>query len=120
MHEELIELSNRLLRAIQSRDARALAEILADDFQHFDSSGAAVGKKAFTAGVLEAPFEVLSIGFEVIEVRQVDCAAVVVGVQRAQVRMPAGDEVTSRGAFTDIFTRAGDAWVIRLAHSVDL
>lgn len=120
MHAELIELSNRLLRAIQSRDARALAEILADDFQHFDTSGAAVGKRAFTAGVIEAQYEILSIAFEVIEVALVDSAAVVVGVQRAEVRMPAGDQVTSRGGFTDIFTRAGDSWVLRLAHSVDL
>jgi len=104
VHAELIELSYRLLRAIQSRDARALAEILADDFQHFDTSGAAVGKRAFTAGVLEAQYEVLSIGFEVIEVALVDSAA--------------GGRRCATGRSPDAGRRSGDlaSWVHQPLH----
>ena len=120
MREELVELSNRLLGAIQSRDAEVLGEILAEDFLHLDTSGAKRGKAAFISGILEAPYQILSIDFEAIQIAGVDQAAVVAGVQRAEVRMPDGQTVTSRGGFTDIFTRAGDSWVIRLAHSVDL
>jgi hypothetical protein len=93
---------------------------LADDFQHFDSSGARLEKEAFIAGVVHAQYQILSIGFEIIEIAQVDQAAVVVGIQTAEVQMPEGTRVTSRGGFTDVFTPAGDSWVIRLAYSIDL
>lgn len=115
-----MDVSHRLLRAIQSRDAPALEAILADDFQHFDTSGASVDRQAFISAIVDAPYDIRSIGFEAIDVADIDGAGVVVGLQRAEVRMPDGELLVSRGGFTDVFTRHGDVWRIRLAHSVDL
>ena len=119
MQDELVELSYQLLNAIQERDAEALDTILADDFRHFDSCGASLGKEEFVRGIVEAQYRILSIGFETLEVTSVDESAVVLGVQTAEVRMPDGEVLTSRSGFTDVFTRDGKTWVIRLAHSVD-
>jgi Domain of unknown function (DUF4440) len=53
-------------------------------------------------------------------VDQFDQTAVVCGVQRAQVRLPAGERVEGRTAFTDVFVRVADGWRLRLATSAEL
>jgi hypothetical protein len=71
--------------------------------------------------VVDAPFQILGASFESLEVEAVDDrTAVVTGIQRAEVRLPTGEHVVSRTAFTDLFVRRGDDWRIRVVQSVDL
>ncbi len=65
-------------------------------------------------------FQIERLWFESLSVEQFDETAVVCGVQRAQVRLPAGDRVEGRTAFTDVFVRAADGWRLRLATSAEL
>jgi hypothetical protein len=85
-----------------------------------DELGHRLGKEPFIAAVEAGDFQVERLWFESLSVEQFDETAVVCGVQRAQVRLPAGGRVEGRTAFTDVFVRAADGWRLRLATSAEL
>jgi hypothetical protein len=64
-------------------------------------------------------YEITALSFDVLSVDVFGDTAVVCGVQRAVVRLQSG-EVTGRSAFTDVFVRHLNRWLLRLATSVDL
>jgi ketosteroid isomerase-like protein len=116
----LLDLSHDLIEAFRARDRDAMMRILADDFRHVDAGGAEVNRERFVESMIGAAWRIRSIGFERIEVHEIDGLAVVTGIQSAGVEMPDGTVATSRGAFTDLFTRVDGRWRLRLAHSTEL
>jgi ketosteroid isomerase-like protein len=119
--EEFVRLSHRILDAIVHRDAATLDALFDDEFVAFAPAGGRQRKQEFIDAVVDAPFHILDASFESLEVEVVDDrTAVVVGIQRAEVRLPTGEHVVSRGAFTDLFVRRGQEWRVRVVQSVDL
>jgi len=118
--EAVLVLSRDLIEAFRARDRDAMMRILADDFRHVDAVGAVVNRKRFVDALIGAEWRIRSIGFERIEVHEIDQLAVVTGIQSAEVELPDGTVATSRGAFTDLFTRVDGRWRLRLAHSTEL
>jgi ketosteroid isomerase-like protein len=117
---ELEQLSHQIMDAIRTRDRRALEAVLMADFVQIDELGHRLGKEPFIAAVEAGEFQIEELWFESLSVEQFDETAVVCGVQRAKVRLPAGDRVEGRTAFTDVFVRAADGWRLRLATSAEL
>lgn len=117
---DLLHVSHDLIDAFRARDRGGMERILADDFRHVDASGTVVDRERFVRAMIEAPWQIRSIAFERIEVHQIDPIAVVTGIQVAEVALPDGTVATSRGAFTDLFTRVDGRWRLRLAHSTEL
>ncbi len=120
MTQDLEQLSHQIVDAIRTRNRRALEAVLMPDFVQIDERGHRLGKEPFIVAVEAGEFQIEELGFESLSVEQFDGTAVVCGVQRAQVRLPAGDRVEGRTAFTDVFVRAADGWRLRLATSAEL
>jgi len=118
--ETPFRLSHDLLEAFRARDRAALERILADDFRHVDASGAESNRDRFVDTMIGAAWRIRTIGFERIEVHEIDELAAVTGIQVAEVELPDGTVATSRGAFTDLFSRVDGHWRLRLAHSTEL
>jgi hypothetical protein len=119
--EEFVRLSHRILDAIVRRDAVTLDVLFDDEFVAVAPAGGRQGKQAFINAIADAPFHILGASFESLEVEVVDDrTAVVVGIQRADVQLPTGENVVSRCAFTDVFVRRDNEWRIRVVQSVDL
>ena len=118
--QDLEQLSHQITDAIRKRDRPGLEAVLMADFVQIDEFGHRLGKEPFIAAVEAGEFEIEELSFESLSVEQFDETAVVCGVQRAQVRLPAGDRVEGRTAFTDVFVRAADGWRLRLATSAEL
>jgi ketosteroid isomerase-like protein len=118
--QDLEQISHQILDAIRTRDRRALEAVLMADFVQIDELGHRLGKEPFIAAVEAGEFQIEKLWFESLSVERFDETAVVCGVQRAQVRLPAGNRVEGRTAFTDVFVRAADGWRLRLATSAEL
>jgi len=118
--QDLEQLSHQITDAIRKRDRPGLEAVLMADFVQIDEFGHRLGKEPFIAAVEAGEFEIEELSFESLSVEQFDETAVVCGVQRAQVRLPAGDRVEGRTAFTDVFVRAAEGWRLRLATSAEL
>lgn len=119
--EVFVRLSHRILDAIVQRDAVTLDVMFDDDLVVMAQAGGRLRKAEFISAIVDAPFHIVDASFESLEVEAVDDrTAVVVGIQRAEVQLPTGEQVVSRAAFTDLFVRRGDDWRIRVVYSVDL
>lgn len=119
--EDFVALSHRILDAIVHRDIPALDALFDDEFVALAVAGGRQRKQEFISAIVGMPFEILAASFESLEVEVIDeRTAVAAGIQRAEVRLPTGETIISRTAFTDLFIRRGDKWRIRLAQSVDL
>jgi ketosteroid isomerase-like protein len=119
--KELARLSHRILDAIVGRDAVTLDVMFDDDFVAMAPAGGRQAKQEFINAFVDAPFHILGASFETLEVEVIDDrTAVVLGIQRAEVQLPTGENVVSRVAFTDVFVRRGDGWRIRVVQSIDL
>lgn len=117
--EEILRLCRVILDAICTHDDRVLDVHLAAEFVLFDDASRS-GRSEFLDAVRTEAFVTLESGFESIEADVFDTTAVAAGVQRVEVELPDGSRVVSRGLFTDVFVRAGDGWLLRFAHSVEL
>jgi hypothetical protein len=117
---ELVRLSHEIMEAIRRRDRKALDEVLLPDFAQVDERGQRQGKEAFIAAVEAGEFQVEQLKCETLSVEPFDRVAVVCGVQWAQVRMPGGERVEGRTAFTDVFVRGATGWQLRVATSAEL
>ncbi len=118
--DEFTRVSHVILDAIVTRNARTLDACLADDFVSLAPGGGRQRKHEFIQAITEAAFDVTSASFEGLEIETFGDVAVVVGIQRAEVRLPSGVQVTSRAAFTDVFVRQGGGWRLRVAQATDL
>ena len=119
-NEELLRISEEILRAIASRSPESLNTILDDGFVHLQSGGERLTKDAFVSNIVDPPYTIEEIDFESIRVEVQENVAVAVGIQRAKVRLPGGETLVSRGSFTDVFRNKGGSWKLWLAHSTEL
>jgi ketosteroid isomerase-like protein len=117
---ELVRLSHELMDAIRTRNRTTLDDVLLPDFAQVDERGNRQGKEAFISAVEASEFHVERLTFETILVERFDRVGVVCGVQRAQVRLPGGEQVEGRTAFTDVFVQGASGWRLRLATSAEL
>ena len=108
------------MAAIRTKDRLALNGVLTDDFVQIDERGNRLGKDAFVTAVETGDYHIEELWFETLSVERFDGTAVVCGVQRALVRLPAGERVEGRTAFTDVFLQAAGGWRLRLATSAEL
>jgi ketosteroid isomerase-like protein len=118
--QELEQLSHEITDAIRTRNRPALEAVLVADFVQIDERGHRLGKEAFITAVETGEFQIEELRFESLSVEQFDETGVVRGVQGARVRLPTGERVEGRTAFTDVFVRAADGWRLRLATSAEL
>jgi hypothetical protein len=119
--DELLEVESRVMRAIGAKDRGALESLLAGDFVLRTPEAADVPHEQFLEAIAAVPGEILSIEGHGTKASIVGDAGIVTGVQVATVRLAEdGGVVTSRSAFTDVFTRADGRWQLTLAFSVEL
>lgn len=110
----------RVFKAIGARDVAALEGELAADFVHSSPGGPDQDRAAFLQAIREMPYRILEIGGEELRVRVLGDVALVWGSQRVRVALQSGDVVAAVSAFVDVFVRAGDAWRLRHAVSVEV
>ena len=116
----VLEIEHRTFEAIARKDVEALARVLADEFTYRSPGNPDVGKAEFLRNVATLPRDVVLVEGEQLDAAALGDTIVVTGVQRATVRGPAGESITSRTAFTDVFVRRDAAWRLALAYGVEL
>jgi hypothetical protein len=117
---DLVRLSHDIADAIRRRDRPLLDAVLDADFVQIDEHGNRLSKAAFVHAIEASEFHIEALSFEMLSVEPFEDAAVVCGVQHAAVRLPTGDRVEGRTAFTDLFVRADGRWRLRVATSAEL
>lgn len=115
----ILLLEEEVFGAIKSRDAKLLESVLTDDFV-YRSPGQEVGRDDFLKLCATFPYDITSIRGEELKVNVYDNLAVVTGLQFARAKSEEGKEETSVVAFTDVFVKQKDKWMLSLAHAVDL
>lgn len=110
----------RIMTAIRVRDVAALERELATDFVHTTLGGDELDRAAFLRAVGEVPFRILTLEGESLRFRRLGEVALLSGIQRGVVELPAGGVVTSLGGFVDVFTHEGGHWLLSQAVTVDL
>jgi hypothetical protein len=118
--DDLVRLSHDIADAIRRRDRALLDAVLDTDFVQIDEQGNRLSKAAFVHAIEASEFEIETISFEMLSIEPFHDAAVVCGVQHAAVRLPTGDRVDGRTAFTDLFVRSDGRWRLRVATSAEL
>ena len=116
----ILGIGQEVFTAIRQKDVDSLGRFLAKDFVHRGPDGSESGKQAFLRSISEMPVEVSSIRGEHQRVDIYGEVAVLTGVQRAEWRQGEVAEGVSSVAFTDVFARRGDRWLMVLAYGVDL
>lgn len=117
---ELIDISHRLLAAIRGRDPNTLDRVLHGEFVQINDAGVRAKRDSFITAVVTSAYEIRALSFDVLSVDVFGDTAVVCGVQRAVVTLQSGEEVTGRSAFTDVFVKNLNRWLLRVAMSADL
>ena len=115
--EQLIELSERLAGAISRRDVGEIRGLLAKEFVQRPAGGDAVEADAFLRGITQIPGDILFVRVEQLTVDVSGDAALVTGVQQAQLKID-GAVVIDRRPFVDWFVKEAGGWRLRVA--VDL
>lgn len=116
----ILEIEHETFEAIKHGDAEALHNILADDFIYRTPTGEDTNKTDFITAATTMPFKILSVWGENLRVRFYEETAVLTGVQHAQVEDQDGKGLTSSVAFTDIFVKRDDRWLMSLAFGVEM
>jgi ketosteroid isomerase-like protein len=117
--QAILLLEEEIFGAVKSRDASLLDRVLTDDFI-YRSRGKEVGRDDFLELCATFPYEITSIRGEDLKVNVYENLAVVTGFQFAKAKGDEGKEETSVVAFTDVFVKQNDKWMLSLAHAVDL
>jgi ketosteroid isomerase-like protein len=117
--QAILLLEEEIFSAVKSRDAKLLERVLTDDFV-YRSPGQESGRDDFLKLCATFPYEITSIRGEELKVNIYDNLAVVTGLQFAKAKGDDGNEETSVVAFTDVFVKRKDKWMLSLAHAVDL
>lgn len=112
--DELVELSNGLVRAVQGHDRDRLEELLADEFTLDGAAG-----QLDRDGLLEASagtYEIEDFSYEEIDPDVYGSTAVVVSRYRQQATL-AGRDVSLRLRVTDVWVRRHGRWQIVRRHA---
>ncbi|MCA1636012.1 MAG: nuclear transport factor 2 family protein [Acidobacteria bacterium] len=116
----ILEIEREVMSAIERKDAEALGRVLGEDFVYRTPAGEELSKEAFLKNIAAIPFEILSVRGEGLKVSVFGETSVLTGVQIATALTEDGQEESGRGAFTDVFVRRGDRWLMVLAYDVEL
>jgi ketosteroid isomerase-like protein len=117
-HQAILLLEEEIFGAVKGRDANLLESLLTDDFV-YRSPGQETGRDEFLKLCATFPYEITSIRGEELKVNVYDNLAVVTGLQFAKAKGDEGKEETSVVAFTDVFVKQKDKWMLSLAHAVE-
>jgi Domain of unknown function (DUF4440) len=112
--EQLIELSERLAGAISRRDVGEVRGLLAKGFVQRPTGGDAVEAETFLRGITQIPGDILFVRVEQLTVDVSGDAALVTGVQQAQLKID-GAVVIDRRPFVDWFVKEAGDWRLRVA-----
>jgi ketosteroid isomerase-like protein len=115
--QAILLLEEEIFGAIKSRDAGVLERVLTDDFI-YRSPGKEVGRDDFLELCATFPYEIISIRGADLKVKVYENLAVVTGLQFAKTKGEDGNE-ESVVAFTDVFVKYNDKWMLSLAHAVE-
>jgi ketosteroid isomerase-like protein len=118
--QAILDLEQEIMTAIRNKNAAALEPLLADDFIYRTHFGAEADKAEFLKSVASFPVEIFSIHGDELKANVYGETAIITGVQRAEARMPEGGREESAVAFTDVFVRRDDRWLMVLAYGVEL
>ena len=111
--QTLDEIAHAIAAAIGRRDVHALGEVLAPGFTYRSDNGQSVADAAaFLDGVRGIPGEIVFVQVERVAADVAGDAAMVTGVQHAQVRVD-GQTIDDRRAFVDFFVKIGGEWKLR-------
>ena len=111
---QLLRIAHDIANAIGRRDVQALGAMLAPGFVHRSFSGATADATAFLDGVAGIPGEIAFVRLERITVDVGDDAALLTGIQHAQVKID-GQVVDDRRSFADFFVKTAGVWKLRAA-----
>jgi hypothetical protein len=115
--QAILLLEEEIFGAVKSRDAGVLERVLTDDFI-YRSPGKEVGRDDFLELCATFPYEIISIRGADLKVKVYENLAVVTGLQFAKTKGEEGNE-ESVVAFTDVFVKHNDKWMLSLAHAVE-
>jgi hypothetical protein len=109
----LQERAHAIAGAIAQRDVAVLAELLAPGFTYRSDGGATTSDAAaFLDGIRGIPGEIAFVRLESVAIDLAGDAAMLTGVQHAQVRMD-GQTIDDRRAFADFFVKIDGSWKLR-------
>jgi ketosteroid isomerase-like protein len=118
--EVILQLERETMEAIKRKDPGALGKILADDFVHRSPGREQARKEEFLTTIASLPVIIDEIWGENLKVDVFGDTAILTGVQQVKTKSADGKVEEGAGAFTDVFVRRGDRWLMVLAYSVDI
>ncbi len=110
----LLQLAQDIAEAIGRRDVQALGRVLAPGFAQRGFAGSTAEASAFLDGVAGIPGEIVFVRLERVTVDISGAAALLTGVQHAQVKID-GQVIDDRRAFADFFVKVDGEWKLRAA-----
>lgn len=120
VEQVILGIGQEVFDAIRRKDSDSLGRFLAHDFVHRGADGSEAGREEFLRNVGAMPVEVVSVRGERLRVDVYGDVALMTGVQRAEWRQGGEAEGVSSVAFTDVFVRRGERWLMALAYGVEL
>ena len=120
IQQELFRAQEQFWAALQRKDRKALERLLADDFIARSPGQSNQDRTAFIDTLTGFPVQVRSVGSDNLEVHVFGIAAVVTGVQVAQLELADGQVKENRIAITNVFQQQEGGWLMKLAHPISL
>ncbi len=118
--QAILQMERDIMAAIKNKDAATLEPMLADDFVYRTHFGAESDKGEFLKAIASFPVEIIALRGEELKVNVYGETAVLTGLQLAEARPPEGQAEESAVAFTDVFVRRDERWLMVLAYGVEL
>lgn len=117
---ELLQTANDIAEVIGRRDVDRLAPLLAPGFVcRSDAGRTSSDAETFLQSIRNIPGEILFVRLDRVVVDVAGDAAMLTGVQQAQVRID-GTVIDDRRGFADFFVRVDGAWKLRAAADFSL
>ena len=116
----ILQIASDMMAAIKNKDAATLEPMLEDEFIYRTHFGAEADRTEFLTSIASMPQEILSIRGEELKVNVFGATAILTGVQIGEARPLEGEPEESVVAFTDVFVKREDRWLMVLAYGVEL
>ena len=115
----LLNAAHAIAAAIGRRDTEGLKPFLTAAFTHTGEGGTRSDGAAFLEAVRGIPGDILFVRLGRVDVELAGEAAMLTGIQHAQVRID-GSTIDDRRGFADLFVKVGGAWQLRAAADFPL
>lgn len=111
---------HELFNAIQNKDTTKLSTLLTEKFTYHNPNSGDMTRDEFIANIGAMTVEIESIGSDNLSVKVMnENQAIITGIQNSTVLIDDEKRVVSV-AFTDIFIRENDRWLLDFANGIDL